>query len=165
MKKIIQINYLAISSIVIAFFTSCSPNEQELNDSEMAVIEKEVLSAFATFESSLVAGELEAIAKYYSDDFRFYWVENGQVAYPTGASARAAISNFYPGLKRMEFKSLDKKVTPIQKTMAMLYVEYEQTLVFPSDQEVNINGAMTILMKKLNDRWEFVIGHSSGKNP
>ena len=164
MKNILQIKFLVISGIAIAFLASCSQIEQELNDSEIAAVEKEVLSAFAIFESSLVAGDLDAIAKYYSDDFRFYWVENGQVAYPTGASARAAISNFYPSLKRMEFKSLDKKVTPLQKTMAMLFVEYEQTLVFPSDEEVNINGAMTILMKKLNDRWEFVIGHSSGKN-
>ena len=163
MKKVLRVKLLPILVVAIGLLASCNPSEQSLKPSDIATIEKEVLSSFATFENSLVAGELKAISKYYSEDPRFYWVENGQVTYPTAAAARAAFLNFYPSLKRMEFKSLTKKVTPLQRTLAMLYVEYEQTLVFPSDQEIDIDGAMTILMKKQNEDWEFVIGHSSGK--
>ncbi|WP_350292422.1 nuclear transport factor 2 family protein [uncultured Croceitalea sp.] len=162
MVKIYNLIYLlAFSSFLMI---SCNYRENNLTRDEIETIEKEVLAEFAKFESSLSNGDLETISKYYSEDPRFFWVENGSIAYPSGEAARSSIKSFYPSLKSMEFNSLDKKVTPINDSNVMFYVEYEQVLVFSSDQKIDINGAMTILMKKENEEWKFIIGHSSGKN-
>jgi len=150
--------------LISIFIVSCTTHDDNLTKDEIDKIEKEVLASFDRFENSLTRGELETISKYYSDDSRFYWVENGKITYSSGAVARQAITDFYPSLKSMSFKSLDKKVTPINNSFAMLYVEYEQALVFPSDHQIEINGAMTILLKRKNADWEFITGHSSGKN-
>lgn len=161
MKKKYILKLLTVFSSWVIF--SCANQNRDLAQSEIIKIEKEVLSSFEKFENSLVDGELETISKYYSNDSRFYWVENGAIAYPTGASARKSIENFYPSLKEMKFNSLAKKVTPISNSSAMLFVEYEQILILPSDQQIEINGAMTIFMEKKDSDWEFIIGHSSGK--
>ncbi len=160
MKNILKLLFVFSSM----FIFSCAKPDGNLTASEIVKIEKEVLSSFEKFENSLSNGELETISNYYSDDPRFYWVENGAIAYPTGASARKTIKEFYPSLKSTTFTSLDKKATPISNSLAMLYVEYEQVLVLPSDQQIEIDGAMTVLMKKTDLDWEFMIGHSSGKN-
>ncbi len=155
------LNLLIVICSIVIF--SCNQNNNELTKQEIDKIEEEVLLSYESFENSLSHGDLETISNYYSDDSRFYWVENGAITYPTGASAREAIKSFYPSLKKLTFTSLDKKVTPISSSSAMLFVEYEQVLIFPSDQKIEINGAMTIYMEKKESSWEFIIGHSSGK--
>ena len=146
------------------FLGSCSQPKTTLTASETQAMVGEVLSSFSTFEKGLGEGDLETVSKYYSEDPRFYWVENGRVAYSSGALAKETLSAFYPSLKGMTFTSLEKKVTPLRRNLAMLYVEYEQNLVFANDQELQLNGAMTILLEKRDAEWEFIIGHSSGKD-
>ncbi|MFD2589177.1 YybH family protein [Croceitalea marina] len=156
--KIIALRLLALFSLVTLF--SCNKRKEKL---DFIGIEKEILVEFEKFENSLSNRDLETISKYYSDNPDFFWVENGSIAYPSGAAARNSIKSFYPSLKSMKFKSLDKKVVPINNSNALFYVEYEQVLVFPSDQKIEINGAMTIFMKKEDGAWKFIVGHSSGK--
>ncbi len=165
--------FFKLSIIFGAFlFLSCgkdpkpqdSPRSQESTKSEIAQIEQEVLASFKKYQESLNKGDLNTVASYFSNDPRFYWVENGIMAYPSGAAARKRIKDLYPVFKKITFISSDQKVTPINRSLAMLYVQYTQLLVLPTDQEIEIKGTMTILMKKKETNWEFVIGHSSGKN-
>lgn len=161
-KTFIPVYFLTLWAAV--FMLSCNQVDKDLTEEEIKIIVDDVISEFEKFENSLSNGDLETISKYYSDDPNFFWVENGGIAYPSGEAARNSIKGFYPSLKLMEFKSLDKKVVPVNESNAMLYVEYEQVLIFPSDQKIDINGAMTILMKKVDEDWTFIVGHSSGKN-
>ncbi|MEL6919313.1 MAG: hypothetical protein AAFO99_16495, partial [Bacteroidota bacterium] len=95
----------------IILLMACSHTNDIIPPSEIARIETEVAMVYENFEKGLRQGKLDKISKLYSQDARFYWVENGVVAYPDGASARRALQEFYPYLQQMEFNTIEKKIT------------------------------------------------------
>lgn len=140
---------------------SCGTESTEILDK--IALTKEVEVRFGAFVNHMNSLETEQLKDFYSDDPRFYWVEDGQVQYANKTTLSASLEGLVGSLKSSDMKVLGTKVEVFGNESAMIYAEYEQAVMMESGFGFDINGAMTVLLQKEAGIWRFLIGHSSTK--
>lgn len=128
-------------------------------------VEEEIKSAFNDYVEHINNQGLVGAADYFSQDQRFYWIEDGVKQYPNYQALAQGIDEFAGQVDLVDFQTQDLEVEVLDKHLGMLYVAYNQTLTLKSGFEFTLDGAMTILMHKENKSWKFLMGHSSTKKP
>ncbi len=154
--------YKLLALILLLSMASCDSKSESV-EIDKSAINEEVQARYDVFVALLKSGSTVGVGDFYSDDSRFYWVEDGQVQYPNKTTLMASMNGLFDSVKSMEMRLLGKRVEVFNKHSAMLYVEYEQDMVLTSGFEFSINGAMTAQMQKEEGVWRFLIGHSSTK--
>lgn len=126
-------------------------------------IKKEVGQLLTDYVKDINAGGLKNAASYFSEDKRFYWVEDGTVQYPDRAALVKGIEAFAPAVNSVNMQVSDARTDVIDAQHAMLFVQYREDILLRSNYTVKLDGAMTILVERKNNSWKFLCGHSSVK--
>ncbi len=149
---------LLISSTIIY---SCTEDAQY----DPILVKKEVQQMFDAYVEEVNNKGIENIDRFFSDDERFYWVEDGILQYPDKAALIEGIQAFYPTVSSVDLQVSKSDVSPINNHFATLYVQYKQEVKLNSGFQFTLDGAMTILAQKEKGSWKFFQGHSSIKKP
>ena len=145
---------------IAGIFSMYSCIDKELNTQ---LISTEVTSAFEAYVEDINDGNTSNIPEYFTDDTAFYWVEDGLLAYENKQAMIESLEAFTANSSDVSMKIEDLRVTPLTSEVATLYAAYVQEIKFASGFELNLDGAMTIVLGKEGDTWKFLNGHSSIK--
>lgn len=157
MKSIIRTLFV----LAFAGFASCNSNGTVSYDK--AGLTKEIESRMDAFVSHNNKLEAESLKDFYSDDEKFYWVEDGQVQYANKDILVASLEGLVGMVSSVDMKILNRRIQLLSATSAMVFLEYEQAMAMSSGGGFSIDGAMTVLLQKEDGVWRFLIGHSSTK--
>ena len=105
--------------------------------------------------------DIESISQYFSDDPTFYWVEDGNKVCPSKATLVESLRGFTSQIEQVSMTIKDVDILPHENTYASLYASYAYQAQFSSGPLIQLDGAMTILLKKEESGWKFLLGHSS----
>lgn len=152
---------LGLLTLVLA---ACSVETSE-SQPDISKIEKEVKEVFDNYVNQVNTEGIEEVHTYFSDDERFYWIEDGVIQYPDKASLISGLEKFTPSVASVKMEVSEKRVDVIDQDHAMLLVQYVEKIILKSAYELTLDGAMTILMKRQGNDWKFLSGHSSVKKP
>ncbi|MEZ5041893.1 MAG: hypothetical protein R2828_18500 [Saprospiraceae bacterium] len=85
---------LGLLTLVLA---ACSVETSE-SQPDISKIEKEVKEMFDNYVNQVNTEGIEEVYTYFSDDERFYWIEDGVIQYPDKASLISVmlLLGFYP---------------------------------------------------------------------
>ena len=142
-------------------FSSCNSGGELSFDK--AGLTKEIESRLDAFVNHNNKLETESLKDFYSDDERFYWVEDGQVQYPNKEILAASLEGLVSMVSGIDMKVLNRRIEILNATSAMIFLEYEQAMTMASGGGFSIDGAMTVLLEKEAGIWRFLVGHSSTK--
>lgn len=153
-----------ILATVIILTISCSgaDTNEELNHE---AIQNEVAGVLEAYVDQVNARGIQGLEAYFSDDERFYWVEDGRLQYPDRDSLIAGIAQFYPQVDSVNMVINKKEIQVINRNFATLYAEYVEDFVLNSGYAFTLDGAITSLMIREDSTWKFLNGHSSIKKP
>ncbi len=157
MKRIARL----VTALLILGVTAC--NKSSNVSLEKQALAEEISTRFDAFVNHMNALEAEELKDFYSDDPRFYWVEDGQVQYANKVTLVASLDGLVDMLASSDMKVLKTKVDVLSESSAMLYAAYEQAMTMTAGGGFDINGAMTVQLQKEEGIWRFLIGHSSTK--
>ncbi|MBO3698173.1 DUF4440 domain-containing protein [Roseivirga sp. E12] len=147
--------------LLIMALASCGP--KAISDFDTEALTNEIQQRFDAFVGNMNSLDGQALSDFYSDDERFYWVEDGKVQYANKEALAASLNGLVGMLSSSKMDVLETRVEVTGKSTALFYAEYEQALTMSSGGGFEINGAMTILMQKEEGVWRFLVGHSSTK--
>src|SRR6218665_1819866 len=106
--KIITTAILAGVILAVTFCTS-TPNAK----SNEAQIKEEIARLLASYVNTVNSNGLEKAAAYFSEDERFYWVEDGMVQYPDRKALLEGIASLAPVVSSVRMQVLDTKIDVI----------------------------------------------------
>lgn len=150
-----------LTTIYVLSISSCATNTKI--DEEK--IEEEVTSVFKQYIATVNSGEILTIPTYFSDNESFYWVEDGFKVYSNKEVMVASLKSFTENATEVSMETEELIITPISNEVASLFTSYNQKMQFASGFELVLEGAITITLKKEEDEWKFLNGHSSTKKP
>ncbi|MEM7372099.1 MAG: nuclear transport factor 2 family protein [Bacteroidota bacterium] len=153
---------ISICILSCLLFLACSPAD---NTYDATVLEGEIHQRLSDFDHLLNAGNAGGLEDFYSDDSRFYWVEDGIIRYPDKQQLTTSMQQFYGMMKSADIQVGEKRIDVLDATTAMIYVPSRQDIELNSGYQFSIDGAMSVLMKKEEGSWRFLMGHSSVKKP
>lgn len=140
---------------------SCSSENEASYD--LVQLTKEIEARMDAFVDNNNRLQGESLKDFYSNDERFYWVEDGKVQYPNKEVLTASLEGLVGMISTSDMKILNRRVQVMNSTSAMVFLEYEQAMTMTSGGGFNIDGAMTVLLQKEEGVWRFLVGHSSTK--
>lgn len=147
--------------ILLLGLSGCTEVTQSVSDKQALTSEiAQRLDSFVVSMNRLSEVELE---DFYSDDPSFYWIEDGHLRYPSKENLLGAMTGLIQAANSTNLKILQSKTEILDQSTAMLFIEYEQSISMKSGFELDLDGAMTVLLKKEDGRWNFLTGHSSTK--
>ncbi|MFY0591082.1 nuclear transport factor 2 family protein [Roseivirga sp.] len=146
--------------VILATYSCSSTGNGELDTDS---ISKEISARMDAFVTSNNAMDLNALKDFYSNDESFYWVEDGKIQYANKQVLETSLSGLVGMVSGVDMKILDQRIEVISEDSALAFLEYEQAMTMSSGGAFNINGAMTVLLKKEERVWRFLFGHSSTK--
>lgn len=151
----------SILLLIFIGFTSCNSGDKvSYNEPELIIEIENRMDAFVGHNNKL---EAEALKGFYSDDERFYWVEDGQVQYPNKEVLITSLEGLVGMVSTVDMKILNRRIQVLSANSAMIFLEYEQAMNMSSGGGFNIDGAMTVMLQKEEGVWRFLMGHSSTK--
>lgn len=156
-------NKLLINLLFVSVATLCSCSENETYD--LKLVEREVQQMFDAYVEEVNNKGIENVDRFFSDDERFYWVEDGILQYPDKAALKEGIQAFYPTVSSVDLQVSKSDVSTINSNLATLYVQYTQEVKLNSGFQFTLDGAMTIIVQNEGGSWKFFQGHSSIKKP
>ncbi|MEO9805209.1 MAG: nuclear transport factor 2 family protein [Reichenbachiella sp.] len=146
--------------ILILAMSACEKPKNSYDKEKIAI---QVADRFESFVMSMNELSGEELSTFYSDDPRFYWVEDGRIQYANKEALMVALTGLVQSLKSTNLEILKSEVEVLDEGSVMLFAEYEQVAEMKSGFSFNINGAMTVLLQKEQGVWKFLVGHSSSK--
>ena len=135
--------------------TGCSQSGS--NKSEQINV---IRDAFAEYETLLNSGNYEGLLRFYADDPRFSWMEDGQVKYSSLdeiASALKQLAQFGPG--RFEYGEPD--IMLLCSDVASLSTTFRTTFGEVGKGGFSFSGALTATLIETSSGWRFLVGHTS----
>lgn len=163
---IIAFSMLTIVACVLSGTAGDSVAEGEpagssaLSAEDIEAVEASVLDAAARYVELTNALDLEAMLEYFPDDPRFHWVEEGTIVYSSREDVERSFESVYEVVDDLHMSADEVRVVVLSKRHAVLTATFLQEMTF-SGTEVNLNGALTILMERDGDQWRFLAGHAS----
>lgn len=156
--------------IKICFFVLClglgacpmAPSQAPLDLDEAKA---DVQAVFEQYIAQLNEQDLSNLERFFSEDARFYWVEDGQIQYPSREALIASLGNFLPTLEGLDLQISRSKIDILDPETALLYAEYQQVTRLQNGTRMDWQGAFSILLRRESGTWRFLIGHSSTRKP
>lgn len=124
-----------------------------------------VLAALEAFAAHLNAGEWEAALEFYVEDERFYWVERGQIAYPSRDALAQAFLGLGEAIEDSNIELSDSRVVLLSEDYAYASARARQQMTFAGGQSIDFTGVMSILLVHTPEGWRFLSGHTSMEPP
>jgi len=130
----------------------------------------EVGRAVRTFARTVahdVTGEgPSAWSRYFSEGPSFFMVVNGQMIFPNGAAARAAMPELQRRFRRIELEwGDDLRVDPLSPNLAVMAASYHEIQALATGETVDERGFFTGVAELRDGRWRFRDCHWSSVRP
>lgn len=148
---------------ILGLWACPSPPQEVLADADSTKVA--VQEVFDQYITQLKEQNLSNLDRFFSDDARFYWVEDGQIQYPSPESLIASLSHFLPSLERIDLQVSKSKVDVLGGETALLYAEYTQSVRMKNGLSLEMEGAFSIVLIREAGNWKFLVGHSSTQKP
>ncbi len=156
--------YIKAKLPVVLFLVLASCQHDNTSEFDKEALTNELHQRFDAFVNYMNNLDGEALLDFYSNDERFYWVEDGKIQYANKETLATSLNGLVGMLSSSQMNILKTKVEVTSASTAIFYAEYDQAMTMSSGGGFEINGAMTVLMQKEKGVWRFLIGHSSTKN-
>ena len=145
--------------IVLLFSLAMSSCQTQSPD--VAAVEAGVRGLLQQYSESINSGDWSGVLDLYSDDKRFHWAEDGQLAYPSKAAVAAGLEGLASSLESTEIRAGEVQITALSDRHALAAFSYEQSLVFSSGQSFRFSGFITMTLQREGADWKILAGHSS----
>lgn len=124
-------------------------------------VETQVLNAFNEYKKLIKAGNYAESIKFYADDPRFIWVEDGRIKYDSKGQVRRALDGL-GGQGVVETAFGAPRIWKLSDTQAHVFVRFRTTIQKGTPKEFTYSGGLTIIMEDMKDGgWQFIAGHTS----
>jgi len=103
-----------------------------------------------------------AWSKHFESSPAFFMAVNGQMAFPSGAAAKAGIQNVALTLKHIDLKwGDDLRVDPLTPELAVVATPWHEIKTDAAGQTIEDGGFFTGLAEFRDGRWQFRDAHWS----
>ncbi|MEO5799181.1 MAG: nuclear transport factor 2 family protein [Gemmatimonadales bacterium] len=145
--------------------TPVAPPSAVLTPAHSAAITDSVNATLEQFRAAFAARDIDATMRFYADDPRFRWVEDGELRYASKAEVATALRTFVPSLKAIELSYYDPVVTPLAPGVAVVATRFAQKITDSSGVMRGFAGAMSMTLIHGDSGWRFLVGHTSSLVP
>ena len=125
--------------------------------------EVEVRAALDAYLDAFNRGDWAEAAKIYADDARFHWSDEGLgTTYFSRAEVLASTESAYAALSSHHLELSNTRVEVLSPHLALFECDYEQEMTFSPGSKIEFGGRISVLLEKIDGRWQYLAGHSSG---
>jgi len=151
-------------------FASMTGSSQTLSPAQRAAVESEVRQFTATVAHDVTSEGPIAWRKFFSDKPEFFMAVDGQLAFPSGAAAAAALPQIASRFKHIELQwGADLRLDPLTDKLCSVATSYTENIELqpgvtgmPSGREV---GYFTGIAESRDGHWQFRNAHWSQPLP
>jgi ketosteroid isomerase-like protein len=130
----------------------------DASDAREAAIADTVQRLFSEYGRALNDGDIDRASRFFADDPRFAWFEDGASRFASRADVRAAlIQARSTGGARTRFAS--PQVTVIDPQTVTLAAMFRET--YAGSDVAPVRGVLTITLVREPEGWRFLVGHRS----
>ncbi len=149
---------------------SFAGDARSLSPDRRAAVESEVRQFTATVAHDVTSDGPIAWRKFFSDQPEFFMAVDGQLAFPTGAAAAAAVPQIASQFKHIELQwGADLRLDPLTDKLCSVATSYTENIELqpgvtgmPSGREV---GYFTGIAESRDGHWQFRNAHWSQPLP
>jgi ketosteroid isomerase-like protein len=147
----------AVLAVLGVYRTLPRPKAEEARE---AAIADTVQRLFTEYTRALSAGDLERAARFYADDPRFAWYEDGVERFDSRADVLAGLNQARAsGAARLRFTN--PQITVLDPWTAVLATTFRRDVAGSGEGEPASRGMITITLVRELEGWRFLVGHSS----
>ncbi len=158
---------LAISGVLPA----CSPvkpaapaDTAQLTVAHVTAIRDSVKELLADFTAKMDKRDMDGVAKLYSTDSSFFWIEGAGVRYESAKDIRDGLESL-KNVPEIELKFYETRIDVLSPTIADVRTEFSQTFMTGNGKGDTYGGYMTITVVREKDGWRMRNGHTSSRKP
>lgn len=130
----------------------------DVSDARDAAIADTVQRLFSEYGRALNEGDIDRASRFYADDPRFAWFEDGAPRFQSRADVRASMAQSRStGGARIRFAS--PQVTVLDPQTVMLAATFRET--YAGTDVAATRGVLTITLVREPEGWRFLVGHRS----
>jgi hypothetical protein len=160
------INRLAWVLMLVTAFAGCNTQNtgstESLSSPRAAAVEQGVRTFMATVAHDVTQEGPLAWSKHFESSPAFFMAVNGQMAFPSGATAKEGIQNVALTLKRIDLKwGDDLRVDPLTPELAVVATSWHEIKTDADGQTTEDGGFFTGLVEHRDGRWQFRDAHWS----
>lgn len=139
---------------------TCNRTPVALSEDRAAVIRDSVRATLDSYNRHYTAREWDSVIRFYADDARFAWVEDGVVRYRSTAEIRQALESLPPSM-RVETTYGDMDISVLSADVATVVTAFETRFVDAAGAEFGFGGMITMTLVREQNGWRIFGGHTS----
>ena len=155
-----------------ATFSACAPvkpaatatDSAGLSAARTTAVRDSVKTLLAEFTEKMNKSDMDGVAKLYSNDSTFFWIEGAGVRYQSAKDVRDALQSL-KNVPEIELKFYETRVDVLSPTIADVRTEFSQTFMIGTGKGDTYGGYMTITVVREADGWRMRNGHTSSRKP
>jgi hypothetical protein len=160
------INRLAWVLLLVTAFAGCNTRNtsstEPLSSPRAAAVEQGVRTFMATVAHDVTQEGPLAWSKHFEGSPAFFMAVNGQMAFPSGAAAKAGIQNVALTLKHIDLKwGDDLRVDPLTPELAVVATSWHEIKTDAAGHTTEDGGFFTGLVEYRDGGWQFRDAHWS----
>lgn len=150
----------------LALSLSCAGCNRSLTRSNAAAIQSDVRAFAQTVAHDVTEQGPMAWSKHFADQPAFFMAVNGQMAFPSGAAAQAALPKVAQAYRHIDLQwGDDLRVDVLSPVFAVVAAPYREVQVNAGGQRVEDKGFFTGLAEYRDGHWQFRDAHWSSATP
>lgn len=154
---------LLLLGMLAACGSGAAPNA--LTPEHSAAIRDSVTATLEQFRAAFAARNVDAVMRFYANDPRFRWIEDGELRYESKGAVATALKKFMPTFTAVELSYFDPVVTPLAPGIAAVATRFAQKVTDSSGVTRGFAGAMSMTLVHADSGWRFLLGHTSSVVP
>lgn len=155
-----------------AALTACAPTKPaaiatdsaHLTAVSRAAVRDSVKALLAEFTENMNKSDMDGVAKLYSNDSTFFWIEGAGVRYQSTKDVRDALQSL-KNVPEIELKFYETRIDVLAPTIANVRTEFSQTFLTGTGKGDTYGGYMTMTVVREADGWHLRNGHTSSRKP
>lgn len=152
-------------ALLLATLACAGCNRHQVG-SDTAAVEGGVRAFMRTVAHDVTQEGPVAWSGHFADSPAFFMAVNGQMAFPSGAAAMAAIPNVALTIKHIELQwGDDLRVDVLTPVFAVVAAPYREIQVDAAGHRVEEKGFFTGVVECRDGRWQFRDAHWSSAPP
>lgn len=162
---------VAISVALAGALSACEPAKHsptsdtaQLNAPRTLAVRDSVKALLAEFSEKMNKSDMDGVAKLYSSDSSFFWIEGAGVRYQSVKDVRDALQSL-KNVPEIELKFYETRIDVLSPTIANVHTEFSQTFMNGTGKGDTYGGYMTITVVRDADGWRMRNGHTSSRKP